>query len=133
VTRPQADDGAAVVDFVLVSVLVVALFLVALQVGLVLHARNVLVSAAQEGARHAANADVTDLNEAAVIARESIATGLSSSMAAGADIPTPTLVPVGAGQQAVQVTITAKIPSVVWVVGSISVTVRGHALREGAG
>jgi Flp pilus assembly protein TadG len=133
VTRPAGDDGAAVVDFVLVSVLVVALFLVALQVGLVLHARNVLVSAAQEGARHAANADVTDLNEAAVIARESIATGLSSNMAAEADIPTPTLVPVGAGQQAVEVTITARVPSVVWVVGSISVTVRGHALREGAG
>jgi Flp pilus assembly protein TadG len=133
VTRPASDGGAAVVDFVLVSVLVVALFLVALQVGLVLHARNVLVSSAQEGARHAANADVTDLDEAAVIARESIATGLSSNLAADADIPTPTLVPVGAGQQAVEVTITARIPSVVWVVGSISVTVRGHALREGAG
>lgn len=132
-TRPASDGGAAVVDFVLVSVLVVALFLVALQVGLVLHARNVLVSSAQEGARHAANADVTDLDEAAVIARESIATGLSSNLAADADIPTPTLVPVGAGQQAVEVTITARIPSVVWVVGSISVTVRGHALREGAG
>jgi Flp pilus assembly protein TadG len=131
VTRPTGDDGAAVVDFVLVSVLVVALFLVALQVGLVLHTRNVLVSSAQEGARHAANADVVDLGEAADVARQSIGTALSSQLAAAADIPPPTLVPVGAGQEAVEVTMTANVPSVVWLVGSISVTVHGHALREG--
>jgi len=115
VTRPAGDGGAAVVDFVLVSVLVVALFLVALQVGLVLHARNVLVSSAQEGARYAANADVTDPDEAAVVARQSIAIGLSSRLAADADIPPPALVPVGAGQQAVEVTITARSrPSCGW-------------------
>lgn len=50
------DEGSAVVDVVLVSVLVVVLFLVVAQVGLALHVRNVLVAAA-EGARYAANAD----------------------------------------------------------------------------
>ena len=54
---PAGDRGAAVVEFTLVSVLVVFLFLLVMQVGLVLHARNVLVSAAQDGARLAANAD----------------------------------------------------------------------------
>jgi Flp pilus assembly protein TadG len=51
------DRGAAVVDFVLVLVVVVPLFLGVLQVGLVLHVRNTLVAAASEGARYAATVD----------------------------------------------------------------------------
>jgi len=47
-TRRTGAAGAAVVDFVFVTVLVVALFLLVLQVGLVLHVRNVLVSSAAE-------------------------------------------------------------------------------------
>lgn len=57
--RPRGDAGSSVVEFTLVSVLLVALFLAVLQVAIVLHTRNVLVSAAQEGARYAANADRT--------------------------------------------------------------------------
>src|SRR3954463_16059676 len=53
----NTDDGAAVVDFVLVSVLLVSLFLLVFQVGVVLHVRNVLVASAAEGARYGANAD----------------------------------------------------------------------------
>jgi Flp pilus assembly protein TadG len=63
--RPErltsADDreqGSAVVDFVLVGVLVVALLLAVLQVAVYVHVRNVVVASAQEGARYAANADV---------------------------------------------------------------------------
>lgn len=51
------DRGAAVVDFVLVLVVVVPLFLGVLQVGLVLHVRNTLTAAASEGARYAATVD----------------------------------------------------------------------------
>src|SRR3954454_8241111 len=53
----RSEDGAAVVDFVLVSVLLVSLFLLVFQVGVVLHVRNVLVASAAEGARFGANAD----------------------------------------------------------------------------
>jgi len=63
--RPESltgvDDrerGSAVVDFVLVGVLVVALLLAVLQVAVYVHLRNVIVASAQEGARYAANADV---------------------------------------------------------------------------
>jgi Flp pilus assembly protein TadG len=63
--RPEGlschDDrecGSAVVDFVLVGVLVVALLLAVLQVAVYVHVRNVVVASAQEGARYAANADV---------------------------------------------------------------------------
>ena len=57
----SADDGergSAVVDFVLVGVLVVALLLAVLQVAVYVHLRNVIVASAQQGARYAANADV---------------------------------------------------------------------------
>src|SRR6195952_4010276 len=60
--RPTPDDdrerGSAVVDFVLVGVLVIALLLAVLQVAVYVHLRNVIVASAQEGARYAANADV---------------------------------------------------------------------------
>jgi len=58
VGRPGRDErGSAVVDFVLVTVVIVPLFLGILQLALVLHVRNTLSSAASEGARHAATAD----------------------------------------------------------------------------
>ena len=53
--RARRDErGAAVVDFVLVLVLLMPLFLGILQVALVLHVRNTVQSAAAEGARAAA-------------------------------------------------------------------------------
>ncbi|SDR71027.1 TadE-like protein [Nocardioides scoriae] len=54
-----AEDGAAVVDFVLVSLLLVPLVLGLVQVGLVLHVRNTLTAAATEGARYGATVDRT--------------------------------------------------------------------------
>ncbi len=58
---PRSDDGergSAVVDFVMVSLLIVALLLAVLQVAVYVHVRNVVTASAQEGARYAANADV---------------------------------------------------------------------------
>src|SRR3954449_7207311 len=55
--RRRTDRGAAVVDFVLVVIVLVPLFLGILQVALVLHVRNTLVAAASEGARYAATVD----------------------------------------------------------------------------
>src|SRR5215218_7299483 len=55
---PCRDDrGAAVVDFVLVLVVLIPLFLGIVQVALVLHVRNTLAAAASEGARYAATVD----------------------------------------------------------------------------
>jgi Flp pilus assembly protein TadG len=56
--RDDRERGSAVVDFVLVSVLVVVLLLAVLQVAVYVHLRNVVTASAQEGARYAANADV---------------------------------------------------------------------------
>lgn len=52
--RPPDESGAAVVEYVLVSTFLILLFLGVVQVSLVLHARNVLVADAAEGARAAA-------------------------------------------------------------------------------
>ena len=57
IVERRDQRGAAVVDFVLVLVVLVPLFLGVLQVGLVLHVRNTLTSAASEGARFAATVD----------------------------------------------------------------------------
>ena len=54
--RPEA--GSAIVEFVLVSTLLLFLFLGIIQLGLVLYVRNTLVANAAEGARHGANLGV---------------------------------------------------------------------------
>jgi Flp pilus assembly protein TadG len=56
--QAEGERGSAVVDFVLVSVLIVTVLLAVLQVAVYVHVRNVVTASAQEGARFAANADV---------------------------------------------------------------------------
>lgn len=56
--RSRGEDGAAVVEFVMISALVMGLLLAVLQVAVYVHVRNVVAASAQEGARYAANADV---------------------------------------------------------------------------
>ena len=55
--RARGSRGAAVVDFVLVLVILVPVFLGILQLALVLLVRNTLAAAASEGARYAATLD----------------------------------------------------------------------------
>ena len=118
--RPR-DDGSAVVDFTLVSVLVVALFLVVLQLGVVLHTRNVMVAAAAEGARYAANADRTP-EEGALRTRE-----LLEGTFALDDLDVR---PGPADGDVVEVVVEAPLPVVFLPVGPLRITVRGHALEE---
>ena len=52
-----SDDGSAVVEFTMVTVLLTLLTVSVLQLGLALHVRNTVTDAAAEGARYAALAD----------------------------------------------------------------------------
>ena len=52
--RRRADDGAAVVDFVLISALLVFLLFAVLQVAVYFYARNVVAASAADAARYAA-------------------------------------------------------------------------------
>jgi len=127
-TRRTGAAGAAVVDFVLVTVLVVALFLLVLQVGLVLHVRNVLVSSAAEGARYAANADRTP-GDGVARAKQAVAQALSPSLADRMTY-TPNETTLN-GAQVVEITVTGPLPVVFLPAGPLHLTVHGHALEEG--
>jgi Flp pilus assembly protein TadG len=65
--RPtNVDDGSAAVDFVLVSLILIPLFMAILQLGLALYVRNTLAACAQDGARYGADANVVVLGDAAM-------------------------------------------------------------------
>jgi Flp pilus assembly protein TadG len=123
--RARGERGAAVVDFVLVSTLVVPLFLGILQVGLFLYVRNTVTAAASEGAHYAAvlNREPAD-GEARTrelisgVVRDQL---IDSVSAEATDID---------GQPGVEVTVNAHMPPLgLWEPG-ISFSVQGHAVKE---
>ena len=119
------DRGSAVVEFVLVSVLLSALFLAVVQLGVALHVRNTLTAAAAEGARYAANADRSPA-DGVVRTREVIRSSLSTRF--GSDVRgSYTDV---AGHRAVVVEVRATLPLVGFAGPPHSLVVRGHALDE---
>jgi hypothetical protein len=112
-----------VVEFVLVGVLVVTLFLGVLQVGLYLHLRNVVVASLAEGAREAANADrdcadgaarADDLVRRSVGAR--VADGLAYDCAEG---------------DVVALRVRGALPLLFPPVGAVAVDATAHAYEEG--
>lgn len=117
------DDGSAVVEFVLVSGLVVALFAVVFQVGLALHTRNVLVALAAESARYGANADVSSPGDVEQRTHDALSEAFTPAFASRSRI-TPVL-----GGPVVEVRITAPLP-LAFVLAGVDVTVAGHALEE---
>ena len=122
------DEGAAPVDFVLLAGLLTVLFLMLLQIGLALHVRNVLTSAAAEGARYGANADFADHEAAAASqTRTIIATELAARFAGNVSATT---ISVG-GAPVVEVDVLAPMPLVGLWGSARTIHVRGHALQEG--
>ena len=121
------DDGSAVVEFVLVVVLLLGLFLGVLQLGLAVHTRNVLVAAAQEGARYGANAD-REPSDAVERTRALVADALSPAAAAAMDVTADVVV--RDGLRVVEVTVTGPLPTRLLPVAPVELTLRGHALEE---
>lgn len=124
---PAQDAGNSTVEFTLVSVLLVSLFLLVMQVGFVLHTRNVLVASAQEGARYGANAD-RGPDDARQRTREVVATALSSTVADRMDYAATEVVRDGVVTMEVQVG--GPLPLVFLPAGPMRLTVEGHALEE---
>lgn len=125
--RRRADTGAAVADFVLVSVLVLVLFLAVVQLGLALFTRNLLVSCASEGARYGARADAVP-GQGAARTRELVSSSLSPRYARRV---TASETVVG-GVRVVEVRVVAPLPVVglVGPGGSLDVTGRAFAERQ---
>ena len=124
--RSGADEaGSAVVDFVLVTVVLVPLVLGILQVALVLHVRNTLTAAASDGARLGATAD-RDPQDGARYTREQIAGAVSGQFAQAVTARTITL----DGQAAVEVTVDADVPPLGLWGPAVHLSVAGHAVEE---
>ncbi len=123
--RRRTEHGAAVVDFVLVLVVVVPLFLGIFQVALVLHVRNTLTAAASEGARYAATVD-RPVDAGAGRAREQISGALAARFARNVTARPATV----HGAPGVEVEVTAEVPPLgIWGPG-IRLDVTGHAVEE---
>lgn len=127
VRRHSRQCGAAVVEFTLVTVVLVALFLAIVQVGLVLHVRNTLVACAAEGARYAANAD-RDLSDGETRTVALIAEALSDRYGQAV---TSRYVTTG-GVQLVEIEVTTTLPLFGLLGVDRGLTVSGHAVEEGA-
>ena len=123
--RRRGESGAAVVDFVLVLVVLVPVFLGILQVGLVLFVRNTLASAASEGARYAATADRSPADGVART-RSQLAGVVSGRFA---DDVTVQQVAVD-GAPGVAVTVHARIPALGLGGPSVELAVTGRAVEE---
>ena len=121
----RSSRGAAVVDFVLVLVVLVPLFLGIQQLGLVLMVRNTLASAAAEGARHAAALD-QDLADGQARTREQIDDVLAGRFARDVDVRLVSL----DGQPTVEVRVRATVPPLGLGGPGVPVEVVGHAVEE---
>ena len=123
--RARTQRGAAVVDFVLVMVVLVPLFLGILQVALVLHVRNTLTSAASEGARYAATVD-RPLEAGAERTRAQIAHALAARFARRVTA-SETVVD---GTPVVRVDVVAEVPPLGLWGPAVRLAVSGHAIEE---
>ncbi|NYD42763.1 TadE/TadG family type IV pilus assembly protein [Nocardioides panaciterrulae] len=121
----RLERGAAVVDFVLVLVVLVPLFLGIVQVGLVLLVRNTLAAAASEGARYAATRDA-DLAQGAARTREQIAGALTGRFAEDVAVRRTAV----DGAPGVEVVVHARVPALGLGGPAVELTVSGHAVEE---
>lgn len=126
VVQLRRDEGSAIAEFVMVSVLVLVLGMGVFQLALVLYVRNSLISSASEGARLGARAD-SSLGEGVGRTTDLINRGLSPAYARGV---TAQLGTTAAGVQVVEVSVTAPMPVIGLLGPSGSMTVSGRAFLE---
>ena len=123
--RSRDQRGSAVVDFVLVLVVVVPLLLGILQLGLVLHVRNTLTSAASEGARFAATAD-QPLEAGAARTRAQISDAVAARFARDVSVAAVTV----RGAPGVRVRVVAEVPPLGLWGPAVRLVATGHAVEE---
>jgi hypothetical protein len=121
----RGQRGSAVVDFVLVLVVLVPIFLGILQVALVLLVRNTLASAASEGARYAATLDRGPA-DGVTRTRSQIEGAISGRFARDVEAHPATV----DGAPGVEVVVHATVPALGLGGPGISLTVTGHAVEE---
>ncbi len=132
------DCGSAVVDFVLVSLLLLPLFVAILQLGLALYVRNTLAACAQDGARYAADADIVAQGGSAMVTAAvdhtttCVDQALSPAYSKGIAASTPSVLDAnGVVSPVVEVRIASPIPALgMFGLGSAVLHVKADALQE---
>lgn len=123
--RARDQRGAAVVDVVLVMVVLVPLVLGIVQVGLVLHVRNTLASAAAEGARAAATLDASNASGIAA-ARSQLERAIDPDLLGEVSVRRVVI----GGRPTVEVVVTAEVPPLGLAGPGVPLRVEGHAVQE---
>ena len=123
--RRRSSRGSAVVDFVLVLVVLIPLFLGILQVGLVLLVRNTLANAAVEGARYAASLD-RDLAAGEQRTRDQVQGAISGRFAREVDARMVSL----DGRPTIEVVVRARVPALGLGGLGVDLEIVGHAVEE---
>jgi len=126
----RGDRGAAVVEFVLVSMPLLFLLLAVLQVAVYLHLRNVVVASAAEGARYGANADRMSA-DGGPFAEQVLGRGVSARTAAS--IRCIAIEQAGAGGTVlVAVRCRGSVPTLLSAIGTLlPVDATARSLKEG--
>jgi len=126
----RRDEGAAVVEFVLITVPLLFLVLAVLQVAVYLHLRNVVVASAAEGARYGANADRATA-EGGPFAEQVLARGVSRRTASAIRCAAAEQAGAG-GTVLVAVHCRGAVPTLLSVVGDLlPVHAAARAIKEG--
>ncbi|MGA8209561.1 MAG: TadE/TadG family type IV pilus assembly protein [Nocardioidaceae bacterium] len=121
----RGSRGSAVVDFVLVLMVVLPLFLGIVHLALVLHVRNTLSAAASAGARYAATVD-RPVGAGAELTRRQIGQALAARFARQVSARAVSL----AGGPGVEVTVVADVPPLGLWGPAVRLRVSGHAVEE---
>lgn len=122
--RLKEDRGSAVVEFALVTPLLLLVALAVLQVTLALHVRSTLTAAAAEGARAGALAD-SGLGVAEARTRQVLDDALGGGAAEQVEASRARV----DGVEVVRVRVTARLP-LLGTLGPTALSVEGHAIRE---
>lgn len=122
--RLRGDRGSAVVEFALVTPLLLLVALAVLQVILAVHVRSTLTAAAAEGARAGALAE-GGLGLAEARTRDVLADALGGGAAERVEASRGRI----DGVPVVRVRVTARLP-LVGTLGPTALTVEGHAIQE---
>jgi Flp pilus assembly protein TadG len=125
VSSGRPEHGSAAVEFLLVSVLVLALLLGVVQVALAVHVRSLAIDAAAEGARVAARADRGPADGVART-RALLAEALTEAYARDITAGRTTV----DGVVVAEVTVRTPLPVVGLLGPGGTLTVQGHALEE---
>ena len=114
----------------MVSLLIVTLLLAVLQVAVYVHVRNVVTASAQQGARYAANADVSS-DAGAPRTVEIVARATSERTAGGLACSSAEEVEPGSGLTLVVVRCSGSVPSLLPALGNLlPLSVTGRSVKE---